>query len=131
MRANEIWAQNWGGELEWKLGSLYEKLWHVIFGMGGTYCPSQDTCHMEHFSNAIVCAGDQDLTHFDGNFVEFNTCRSAYDGVPPDQEANLTVWEQNIVGTTNDMRIARAERLQRMLEREGLPLPEARGDGAG
>lgn len=43
---------NWD---KYHAGTVYEYLWHVVFGQDPVYCPSEDVCRREYFSDAISC----------------------------------------------------------------------------
>lgn len=94
LEAKEEWAQN-PPLNEYLLGSWYEKLWHVLLGTDSEYCPSVEHCRQVHFSNAIVCSGDQDLSVFNGDLWKDNRCITAFDNVAPDSEVDWESWYEN------------------------------------
>ncbi|KAJ8607057.1 hypothetical protein MRB53_040566 [Persea americana] len=49
---------NWGDpmlETPYNMGLLYEKIWHVIFGMPAFHCPTEEYCEMVQFGNTTRC----------------------------------------------------------------------------
>ena len=92
--ANEEFATN-PPINEYIIGAFYEKLWHLFLGTGPHFCPSIDHCRKVHFSNAVICSGDQDLTTFNGELYKTNRCVTAFDGLPPDEEPDWDVWWRN------------------------------------
>lgn len=50
-----------------------------------------DTCHLEYFSNAILCAGGTELTVWNILWEDVK-CVSAFEGVAPDEEPNWEDW---------------------------------------
>lgn len=95
LEANEEWARD-PPLNEYLIGSWYEKLWHVILGAGSEYCPSLEHCRQVHFSNAIICSGDQDLTVFSGDLWKQNRCMTAFDGVAPDASPDWDKWYRDM-----------------------------------
>ena len=89
---------------------------------------------MVHFSNAIVCAGDQDLTPYEHELWKENTCVTAFDGVAPDQPVNWTAWYHNLISYSADIRRERYSKIQaqgrrlRELEAEVAVLKEPHED---
>ena len=94
LEATEEWAQN-PPVNEYLIGSWYEKLWHVLLGTDPEYCPSVEHCRQVHFSNAVVCGGDQDLSVFSGDLWKENRCITAFDNVAPDAEVDWDTWYQD------------------------------------
>lgn len=48
-----VFGYNWD---EYHAGTLYEYLWHVVFGKDPKHCPDEELCKIEYFSDAIACA---------------------------------------------------------------------------
>ena len=68
-------------------------------------CPSIEQCRQEFFSNAIACDRDTDLGTFDGPEAwQHIKCVSAFDGVPPNEPANLTDFHLNLIETGEELR---------------------------
>lgn len=109
--ATEPWARDADWELDAdQLNLWYERFWHIWFGMGHEHCPSTETCQQEHFSNAIVCAGDMNSVPWEGNdtWVD-NACKTAFDGLPAGTEPNWAKWHMAILGVAIDLRLERAQ----------------------
>ena len=84
-------------------------------------CPSVTRCQQVHFSNAILCDRDIDLTIFEapGTWEE-TQCVTAFDDVPPNEPADLDKFHREIMNTNRVLRSARAatERARAALARE-------------
>ena len=72
---------------------------------------------MVHFSNAIICAGDQDLTPYEYDLWKMNVCKTAFDGVERDQLVNWTDWNHNIISFSGDIRTERARVLGQQVDK--------------
>lgn len=80
-----------GVQTNWLGGMYYEKFWHVLFGMPPEWCPSVEKCQQVHFSNAIICDGDTDLTPFEGDAWEDTRCVSAFDGMDKEESDAVAI----------------------------------------
>ena len=102
----------------WLTGIFYEKTWHMMFGMPPEHCPSIERCQQVHFSNAIVCDGDTDLTAFEGQVWRDVKCVSAFDDIGRDDPPGPAMKEfsQNILHTFAQMRRAASERHQAQID---------------
>ena len=109
----------WGkGASDWQGGILYEKFWHVLLGAGSEYCPSVERCQQVHFSNAIVCDGDIDLTPFEGDAWKDTVCVSAFDGLEKDSPAGPAIksFQKDILGIYAKQRGLASERHRKQQE---------------
>lgn len=77
----------------WLEGMYYEKFWHMLLGTGPEYCPSVETCQQVHFSNAIICDAETDITVFEGDAWMEVRCVSAFDGSDKDASAGPAIEE--------------------------------------
>lgn len=48
---------------------------------------------------------------------EETVCRSAYDGVPPNEPADLDTWHAELIGTFAELRVNRREKENERLEK--------------
>ena len=80
-------------------------------------CPSLEHCRQTHFSNAIVCDGDEDTTPYEGDLWKNNKCVTAFDGVPAHHEPNWTDWNSKILMHSGQMRESRAKLIMEQRER--------------
>ena len=76
-------------------------------------CPSIETCEQEFFSNAIICDRGTDMETFDGYAAWADTqCVTAFDGLGPDEPANLTQFHLDLFGINARIRSERRRRLE-------------------
>lgn len=106
---NKAWGE---GATDWLGGMYYEKFWHILLGTGPEYCPSIETCQQVHFSNAIICDGDIDLTVFEGTAWKETSCVSAFDGIDKDAPAGPAIehFHKELLNIYADTRRKAAER---------------------
>lgn len=99
--------KSWGeGASDWLGGMFYEKFWHVLLGAGDEYCPSVEHCRQVHFSNAIICDQDIDLTLFEGEAWKDTVCVSAFDDLEPDApvESAIRAFHRVVLGKLAEIR---------------------------
>ena len=73
---------------------------------------------MVHFSNAIACDQSIDFHMDDGDAWEDTVCVSAFDGLHPDEPANMTKFD--IIDIGAKLHQHRRDRLQKLREQDKL-----------
>ena len=88
-------------------------------------CPSIEYCNQIQFSNAIACDQGTDFHMDDGDAWEDTVCVSAFDGLLPDEPANLTKFD--IIDIGAKLHRSRRDRLKKLKDAQAQSVESMRG----